>query len=288
MVNAEIKKNLKHGYVFLIGTLLAIVVVPLSLEIYLAGGIQFTHAEGDQAEEAMRQIEQDSGEIKLEIQNLQNGYKTQEENISIVGFTEPEAQIKLNDKEFKADIEGRFEQKIDLVVGTNLINIVASKGGKQSEVKLEIVRGVKEEVQKEPEGRPQPATPTTPKPQQPAKPNPAPQPTPTPPVSPPPSELTGLKMSCSISNTQPFVGNTLSVNCTLKDQNNNPVSGGFGYVTVNWQSGTSVYTMSQSNNGGAMSVGFQVPAGNNGQISGSVRASKSGLNVSSNFAINVN
>lgn len=286
-MRTEIKKNLKHGYIFLITAILIVIAIPLSVELYLSGGLNF-RVQNEQGSDETYPNEQDKQEIRLEIQNLQSGYKTQDENISIIGLSEPEAAIKINDKELRADIEGRFEQKVDLVVGTNLISITAGKDGKQREVKLEIIREVKEEPKPEqPEEKPQTPVSPTPKPQQPSKPAPQPNPTPNP-TPPPPSGLTGLKLNCSISNTQPFIGNTVSVNCTLRDQNSNPVSGGFGYVTVNWQSGTSVYTMSQSNSAGAMSASFQVPAGNSGQISGSIRASKSGLNVSSNFAINVN
>lgn len=118
-------------------------------------------------------------------------------------------------------------------------------------------------------------------------------PTPKPPIVQPtheiPSEplLTGLKLQCSIINTQPFVGQSVVLDCNVTDQNGKAVSGATGSITVNWQSGVQTYQLSTSNSSGNMSKSFVVPNGNTGTVSGSVRATKSGLTVTSNFNLTV-
>ncbi len=96
--------------------------------------------------------------------------------------------------------------------------------------------------------------------------------------------ITGLKLSCSITNTQPLVGQTVSLDCYVKDQNNNAVNGAIGNATLNWQSGQASYNFPSSSSGSTR-VSFTVPEGNIGSISGVVRISKNGLTVTSQFNV---
>lgn len=290
----EIKKNLKHGYTFLWCIIISLFSISLGVELYLTGGLEhITAGKGETPDSYPISHPIAPGEPKIEIQNLTDNYKTQEEAIALVGVTEPSIDVVINTKQLKSDETGRFEQKLDLIVGTNVVEIKAknSKGAENS-LTINIIREERPKPEPTPEPTPAPQpnqTPNKPAPKPSPKPNPKPnpQPTPTPPPNPPPSEVTGLKLSCSVSNTQPSVGGSVGVTCTVKDQNGKAVSGAFGYVTVSWQSGSSVYTLSQSNSSGTMSVNFKVPAGNSGRINGSIKVSKNGINVSSNFSITV-
>lgn len=286
----EIKKNLKHGYIFLWGIIILLFSISLGVELYLTGGLErITISKGETPESYPISHPVAQGEPKIEIQNLTDSYKTQEESLALVGITEANISLTINNKELKSDETGRFEQKLDLIVGTNVVSIRAknSKGAENS-LTINIIREEKPKPQPTPEPQPAPnPTPNKPAPKPSPKPAPKPTPQPTPTPTPPPSEVTGLKLSCSVSNTQPSVGGSVGVTCTVKDQNGKPVSGAFGYVTVSWQSGSSAYTLSQSNSSGTMSVSFKVPAGNSGRINGSIKASKNGISVSSNFSITV-
>jgi len=291
MKNKEITKNLKHGYIFLVSTLLFVFLLSLSIEIYLRGGFQFPIEENPPVQDEMIE-ETPNPEFLLEIQNLEDGFKTKDAVITLVGSANENAFVVINNKEVGVN-EGKFESKIELVVGNNEIVVQGYLDDElQKEIKLEVIREEKEEKPKEEEVEkkeqnggniPQP----TPAPQTNPQPNPTPTPKPEPKPEPQPDPISGLKMSCSINNTYPSVGQQVSISCSVKDQNNNPVSGAFGYVTVNWKTGSNVYTLSQSNGSGAMSANFSVPSGNSGSISGNIKASKNGLNVSSNFTLNV-
>lgn len=287
-----IKKNLKHGYIFLWCIIIAMFSVSLGVELYLTGGLErITVGKRDIPESYPISHPVALGEPKIEIQNLTDNYKTQVESLPLVGITEPGIDVIVNTKQLKSDETGRFEQKLDLILGTNVIEIKAknSKGAENS-LTINIIREEKPKIELTPEPQPAPnPTPSKPAPKPSPKPTPkpSPPPTPTPLPTPPPSEVTGLKLSCSVSNTQPSVGGNVGVTCTVKDQNGKAVSGAFGYVIVSWQSGSSVYTLSQSNSSGTMNVNFKVPAGNSDRINCSIKVSKNGISVSSNFSITV-
>lgn len=286
-MNRKVNKNLKHGYIFLAAMLLFCFLLSLGIEIYLDGGFTAaTQVETGQIG-AEAEVEADNPEFSLEIENLENGHKTQKEEITIVGKTNPGAKIAINVQEVEVDDNGRFEKKINLIVGSNEIVIRGYlEDDLQKEIKLEVIREEirqKESPTKEEDDAPNP----TPSPTPTTKPSPKPQPTPEPEPTPAPSPISGLKLSCSINNTYPSTGQTVTISCSIKDQNGNPVQGAFGYVTVNWKSGSSVYTLSQSNLSGTTTTNFTVPNGNTGSIVGVIKVSKDSLNVSSNFTLNV-
>lgn len=290
MNEKETTKNLKHGYIFLVSLILLFFLMGLGIEIYLTGGFETSRDEPQ--EETIEAEATEEIDFILEIENIESPFKTYEKEITIVGRTQENAIILINSEEIETGEQHRFEKKIDLITGTNYISIQGFLDGElKKDIELEIVREEKAEEKKEekPQETPQSQPPQVVPPPQQSTPNPQP---PAPPVTPqppppPPNPIQGLKLSCSINNTYPQVGGTVSINCSVKNQNNSPVSGAFGYVTVNWQSGSSIYTLSQSNGNGDMSVSFTVPAGNSGNIIGNVQASKDGLNVSSNFSLNV-
>jgi hypothetical protein len=286
-------KNLKHGYIFLTLLILVPFFIAFGIEMHLTGGLKFLTEGGNETpssypvDEPSETPESNDEKPKLEIKNIQDGFKTKDTNITLVALTEKDNEAFVNGNKVTVAGDGMFEQKIDLNEGENKIE-VRVKNGKSLENSITI--SVHREVEKKPEPEPTPQPNPTPE-------NPAlqPQPTPTPqppapeptPQPPAPTPISGLKLQCSITNTAPFTGESVTVNCTVRDQNNNPVSGAFGYVTMSWKTGSSVYTLSQSNGGGGMSVSFTVPAGNTGANSGNVQVSKDGLNVSSNFNLNV-
>lgn len=285
----EVKQNLKHGYIFLILTLLIPFSIALFIELYSTGQLNFPQGETPTSYpiDNLEPKPVDETKPKLEIKNLTDGFNTKETSVVVVASTDIGNEAWVNNNKVTVAGDGNFEYKIELIEGKNAIELKV-KNEKGIENSITII--VNREVEKKPDPEPVNPQPTPVNPQ----PNPTPQPQPNPPAPTPtpeppaPSPVTGLRMNCSITNTNPFVGQSVGVNCNVKDQNGNPVSGAFGYVTVNWQSGTGVYTLSQSDGGGNMAVSFTVPAGNSGNINGSVQVSKSGLNVSSNFTIRVN
>ncbi len=286
----EYKKNLKHGYIFLIITLLILFTIALSYEIHLNGGISLTFVESEEAIPTSYPVETpieiEGDKVTVIIRNLSDGYKTKESSVTLVGLTQKSNEAWVNGNKVNVAGDGQFELKIDLSEGENKIEVVAkNKDGEEAKQSITVIREVekKEEPKVEPQPPYNPPAQNNPQPQ----PAPVPTPTPTPTPEPQPTPITGLKLSCSITNTAPTSGSTVSINCTVKDQNNNGVSGAFGYVTLNWKTGSSVYTLSQSDGGGNMSTSFTVPSGNTGGISGNVQASKDGLNVNSNFNLNV-
>lgn len=291
MNRKEITKNLKHGYIFLGSFILLFFLIGLGIEIYLTGGLSTQSIE---PKEEVIEVETSSdSEFILEIENLESPFKTHESEITIVGKTEENAVILLNSEAIELGDQYRFEKKFDLIIGTNYISIQGFLNDElKKEITLEVIREEKVEKKKQEETPKEEPQKQNPQPAPTPQPVPNPQPSPPPPVTqqpppPKPNPVQGLKLSCSINNTHPSIGGTVSINCAIKDQNNNSVLGAFGYVTVNWQSGSSIYTLSQSNGNGDMSVSFTVPAGNTGTISGNVQASKDGLNVNSNFNLNV-
>jgi len=280
-VNDE--KNLKHGYIFLTGIILVLFAISLSIEIYLKGGFNFKEATPETVTDNTENDEHP--EITLEIQNLTDGYKTKESVITIVYLTNIDNKAWINGQEVEVSPEGYFERKIDLNVGENgIIAKVEDLKGDKKEKNISVIR--EEEKKEEPKAEEKTETPknndtTKPIVQPEIKPEPKPDP------EPQPQPITGLKLYCSITNTQPFVGQTVTLDCSVKDQNGNPVSGANGSVTVNWQSGSASYNLPSSNSNGSSSISFTVPEGNKGKISGSIRVSKYGLTVNSNFSITV-
>lgn len=286
----EYKKNLKHGYIFLIITLMIPFTIVLSYEIHLNGGINLTFEQNEEpiptSYPVETPIEIEGDKVTVIIRNLSDGFKTKESSVTLVGLTQKSNAAWVNGNKVNVAGDGQFELKIDLAEGENKIEVVAkNKDGEEAKQSITVIREVekKEEPKVEPPPQYNPPVQNNPQPQ----PAPVPTPTPTPTPEPQPTPITGLKLSCSITNTAPTIGSTVSINCTVKDQNNNGVSGAFGYVTLNWKTGSSVYTLSQSDGGGNMSTSFTVPSGNTGSISGNVQASKDGLNVNSNFNLNV-
>lgn len=287
----KVTKNLQHGYIFL-GVIIGIAfLTSLSVELYLTDSFALTQEAEPITEQVAEQEIELGEELEIIIQNLEDKQEVESEKISIVGVTFPDVKLFINGKETSVDETGRFERELDLIVGNNEINIKAELDGATSEKSVTIIRKEKQkepEPEKKQEEKPTPnssggSTPNAPAP----NPTPAPEPKPDP-LPPTPSPITGLKMSCSISNTQPFVGESVTVSCRVTDNNGKAVSGAFGYVTVNFQTGNQVKTLSQSNSSGNMSTSFSVPAGNSGRVNGSVKVSKDGLTVTSNFSINVN
>lgn len=286
MENKEIRKNLKHGYLFLSIIVLVIFATSLSIEIYLKGGFKFnfssSNTDNSNIEELVDTNATDNSGIFLEFQNITEGFKTKESKIKIVAKTDLGNKAWINSKEITVNPEGLFESEIELIVGSNEIVIEAENPSKQKSLKKVVViretdpiptEKPKEEpkVEKPVVNTPIPKVEPTPT----IKPNPEPQPTPT---------ITALKLNCSITNTQPKVDQTVSLDCIVKDQNSNLINGANGTASINWQSGVQTISFPNSQNG-SMKISFVVPANNKGTISGSVRISKDGLTVTSNFSI---
>ncbi|WKZ30230.1 MAG: hypothetical protein QY314_00440 [Candidatus Dojkabacteria bacterium] len=280
MDNKEI--NLKHGYIFLTSILLVLFAISLSAEIYLKGGFNSVI---NAVETQISEGTNDSDEVEptIELVSLKDGYKTKESSITVVAKTENQNKAWINGQEITVNEEGIFELQIDLIIGTNevLIEVQNSNDASKSLAFSIIREEEKKEETKQDDKQEQPKTeipkvepkPETPKPV-----------TPTEPIQPEPNPITGLKLSCSITNTQPLVGQSVSLDCSVKEQNNNPVNGATGNATMNWQSGQASYNFPSSSSG-ATKVNFTVPDGNSGSISGVVRISKDGLTVTSNFSI---
>lgn len=274
--------NLKHGYIFLASILLVLFAISLSVEIYLKGGFNsvISAVETQISEETNNS---DNKEPTIELVSLNDGYTTKESSITIVAKTERQNTAWINGQEVPVNEEGIFELQIDLIVGKNEILVeVQSPNYASKSLAFSIVReeGKKEETKPE-EKQEQPKTETPKVETKPETPKPV---TPPEPIQPEPNPITGLKLSCSITNTQPLVGQTVSLDCSVKDQNNNSVNGATGNATMNWQSGQASYNFPSSSNGSTR-VSFTVPEGNIGSISGVVRISKDGLTVTSNFSI---
>ncbi len=285
MKTTENEKNLKHGYLFLTSILLVLFSFSLATEIYLKGGFKFDFNKTDNNEITTDNSTKDEHpEITLEFQNLTDGYKTKEASITVVVLTNTGNSAWLNSAKVDVNQEGIFEQKINLITGQNeIIAEVENANGDKKQKRIVVTR------EEEPKPTIEPQTPTnTQKPvvQPEPKVEPKTDPKPTPEPQPQPNPITGLKLNCSITNTQPSVGQNVSLDCTVKDQNANGVNGATGSVTVNWQSGSANYNLPSSNNG-STSISFTVPAGNSGKVSGNIRASKDGLTVNSNFSITV-
>jgi protocatechuate 3,4-dioxygenase beta subunit len=289
MNNKPIQQNLKHGYIFLAGIILVLFGISFATEMYFKGAFAF-----DQNQPEIKHVEvinnnADSEEIFLEIQNLESGFKTKEEQITVVVFTNKDNEAWINQEKIDVDNQGIFETQIDLIVGENEIIIEVKSIQEESiQESITVIREalaqnneepVKEESQEVKVDPPKQVIPpvTNIKP-------PVIKPTPELPSEPP---LTGLKLQCSITNTQPSIGQTVTLNCTVKDQNNNAVNGATGSITINWQSGSQTYPLSTSESAGNMSKSFVVPNGNTGSILGVVKATKSGLTVTSNFNLTV-
>lgn len=280
MDNKEI--NLKHGYIFLTSILLVLFAISLSAEIYLKGGFNTVI---DAVETQISEVTNDSDEAEptIDLVSLKDGYTTKESSITVVAKTEKKNKAWINGQEVAVNEEGIFELHIDLIIGTNevLIDVENSNDASKSLAFSIIREEEKKEETKQEDKQEQPKTeipkvepkPETPKPV-----------TPTEPIQPEPNTITGLKLSCSITNTQPLVGQSVSLDCSVKDQNNNPVNGATGNATMNWQSGQASYNFPSSSSGSTR-VSFPVPEGNIGSISGVVRISRDGLTVTSNFSI---
>lgn len=284
MENKEIRKNLKQGYIFLSIIVLVVFAISISVEIYLKGGLKLSSHLPEINNEPINKpsTQTDNSDILLEFQNVTDGYKTKDSSITVVAKTDIGNKAWINGKEVTLNDAGTFELKIDLQVGNKEVTIeVENKQGKKTNKKVTIIR---EEEKKEEPKPTQVETPTQ-KPITQPKPTVTPKPEQTP-EQPPNSTITALKLHCSITNTQPTVGQTVSLNCSINDQNNNGISGATGNTKVNWQTGTQAVAFPNSQNG-TMNIQFVVPTGNKGSITGNVQVSKDGLTVTSNFSITV-
>lgn len=288
MENKEIRKNLKHGYIFLSIILLVVFSLFLCLEIYLKGGFKLKYSvistDNTAEEKNSSETTTDNSELTIEIQNINDGFTTTETKITIVAKTDIGNNAWINSKQLTVNPEGIFETEIELIVGSNEVLIEAENNtGKKSSKKIVVTREVeptptekpKEEAKVEEPivNKPITKVDTTPI----VKTTPEPQPNPT---------ITALKLSCSITNTQPKVEQSVSLDCVVKDQSSNLINGANGTATLNWQSGVQTISFPISQNG-SMKISFIVPANNKGSITGNVRISKDGLTVTSNFSINV-
>lgn len=280
MNNKEI--NLKHGYIFLASILLVLFAISLSVEIYLKGGFNSV-IEAVETQISEGTNDSDEAEPTIVLVSLKDGYTTKESSITVVAKTEKQNQAWINGQEVAVNEEGIFELQIDLIIGTNEVLIEVENSNDASNLlAFSIIR--EEERKEEPKQEEKQEQPKTEIPKIEPKPE-TPKPvTPTDPIQPEPNPITGLKLNCSITNTQPLVGQSVSLDCSVKDQNNNPVNGATGNATMNWQSGQASYSFPSSSNGSTR-VSFTVPEGNTGSISGIVRISKDGLTVTSNFSI---
>ncbi|MCX8035035.1 MAG: hypothetical protein N3A71_01985 [Candidatus Dojkabacteria bacterium] len=99
--------------------------------------------------------------------------------------------------------------------------------------------------------------------------------------------LSSLKLSCSITNTQPKAGQNVSVNCFAKDQSGNPVNNVILKLSIVWQSGSQVLNMPSSNSSGTSQITIVVPEGNKGIVTANITAEKDGLKVNTNFTLNI-
>lgn len=288
MENKETRKNLKHGYIFLSIIVLVVFSLFLSLEIYLKGGFKLNYSvistDNTAEEKNNSETTTDNSEITIEIQNINDGFTTKETKITIVAKTDIGNIAWINSKQITVNPEGIFETEIELIVGSNEVLIEAENNtGKKSSKKIVVTR----EVEPTPTEKPK----EEPKVEKPIVNNPIPKVDPTPIVKPTPEPqpnptITALKLSCSITNTQPKVEQSVSLDCVVKDQSSNLISGANGTATLNWQSGVQTISFPSSQNG-SMKISFVVPANNKGSITGNVRISKDGLTVTSNFSINV-
>ncbi len=84
---------------------------------------------------------------KLIIAQPINNLTTAENVINIIGITEPEAKITINDETILANDDGSFKKEINLKNGINIINIVSQK--KYSK-KSEIIRQIFVESEQKP------------------------------------------------------------------------------------------------------------------------------------------
>lgn len=273
--------NLKHGYIFLTSILLVLFAISLSVEIYLKGGFNSVI---DAVETQISEGTNDSNEAEptIELVSLKDGYKTKESSITVVAKTEKQNTAWINGQDVAVNEEGIFELHIDLIIGTNEVLIEVENSNDASDLlAFSVIREEEKEEPKQEEKQEQPKI-ETPKIE--PKPEITKPVSPTEPVQPEPNPITGLKLGCSITNTQPLVGQSVSLDCSVKDQNNNPVNGATGNATMNWQSGQASYNFPSSSSGSTR-VSFTVPEENIGSISGVVRISKEGLTVTSNFSI---
>lgn len=280
-------KNLKHGYIFLTGVILVLFSISFATEMYLNGAFAF-----DDVPEVQKKIQPinekaDSEKLFVEVQNLDEGFLTEDSEITIVVFTNKGNQAWINQNEVKVDDQGTFEGKVDLIVGDNeiLIKVVSQNGDELQKVITVIREKVEEQSKEETKEDPKPTEIQTKPITSPVENSPTPKTDPVPTPEPVELPLTGLKIQCSITNTQPSISQSVSISCNVTDQSNKAISSATGNITVNWQSGVQTYQLSSSNNSGMTSKSFVVPEGNNGSVSGVVKISKSGLTVTSNFSL---
>ena len=64
---------------------------------------------------------------RLEVVSPVDGSMVYEKHLKIVGKSEPEVEIMINNKNFFVDSEGEFSADVDLQKGLNLIKITAKK-----------------------------------------------------------------------------------------------------------------------------------------------------------------
>lgn len=139
----QVTKNLTHGYIFLITLILVPFLICLGLEIHFKGGFNINLGQEEKPGEITAEAAVDDPDptFKLEIENLQNGYKTKETSITIVGVTEKNAIIFIQSEKVEINEEARFERKLDLNPGKNEITIQAFVDKeKKREIKLEVIR----------------------------------------------------------------------------------------------------------------------------------------------------
>ncbi len=285
MNKKEINKNLQHGYIFLGSIVLICFISSLALEMYLKGNFPSIHLGEQEPTEKSEEEKKEEGFI-LKLENIENGYETTDESVTIVGTTQAEAEIKINEKTVSINDQYRFEKKVDLIVGKNILVVQGYLDSKlQKEITFEIYRKEKEKAKPSTDNK-QTDTTTEQKKETPKTSlSPTPDPTPTP--TPTPSPITGLKMSCSINNTYPSAGQSVTISCVVTDQNSKAVQGATGFTSIGWQTGSILYNLSSSSSSGSMSLNFTVPAGNQGSINGTIKVTKSGLTVTSSFTLNI-
>ncbi len=284
-MNKKSKHNLKHGYIFLIGIFLVLFGISLCTEIYLKDG--FNRAVVSKEENTESSNLNKETDLFIDLIGVKDGFTTKQKEIAVVAKTNKDNNAWINGEEVKLNKEGIFEHVVDLVVGKNEVIIEVGNKEDKNILTIWIIREkdssevppvTHQKEEEKPDNSEQKPNPEVP-------PVEHQEPTPELPPQPEPNPITGLNLSCSITNSRPFVGQQVSLDCLTKDQNNNAVSGATGKVIVNWKNKKENYSMSSSNSSGALSTSFTVPEENQGNITGTIKVSKDGLTAVSNFSI---
>lgn len=199
----KIDQNLRHGYIFLICTILCLFFISLGIEVYIRHNY-IKEIEIFKVFEQDEQVEEEIDLPKITVDDIEDGYVSLTETLNITGNVDREAEVKINGEVIETykvfGSKRYFDHELRLNAGENLVKISATDSdGNTGDLILTVI------------------------------------------YEPDYYHIVTTSLECTTLKPQFKVGEKIVFDCELKDQDGNEIEDVSGSLTVYWDTGTQKY-----------------------------------------------